>query len=197
MASYDYMGVLGRELAEVLRELEFQEGLPLTYPDTRGDSAGRMPSGWFLIFGDSVWTEYAEKLSAGCQAIYVEATDTAMCSRAIYYENGRIVWSVAHDNDPDAPYDVRTEGTLPPEYEALYVEYMEKQRNSVENEEHVDYLYDLPLRVAGMLTGYVPTTTGPAEAIYMQLDKIAPAPPPPPPSAAPPLAAARPWWKFW
>lgn len=207
MASFNYMGVRGRDPAEVLRELGFTEGLALKYPTTRGNSAGRMPSGWFLVFGDSAWTRYVEQLSVGCQGIYVEATDTAMCSRAIYYEDGRVVWSVAHDNDPGEPYDVRTEGTLPPEYEALYTELMEKQRRAVEEEEEVDYLYDLPMRVAGVLTGYVPLEQEPADAVIVQLEKVEPAPAPsapasPPPSAAPPAAArpappASPWWKFW
>lgn len=202
MASYDYMGVRGREPAEVLRELGFSEGQPLQSPDIADNSAARMQSGWFLIFGDSVWTKSAEQLSAGCQAIYMEASDTAMCSRAICYEDGRMVWSVAHDNDPGVPYDVRTEGTLPPEYEALYAEYMEKQRNAVEENEEVDYLFDLPQLVAGVLTGFVPLTTEPADAVYTELEKVEPPPPPPPPSPSPPPAArvappARPWWKLW
>ncbi|HEX6039161.1 hypothetical protein [Longimicrobium sp.] len=197
MASFDYMGVFGREPAEVLRALGFSEGKPTRYPDTRGNSAGRMRSGWFLLFGHSVWTKHAQELSAGCQAIYVEASDTAMCSRAIFYEDGRTVWSVAHDDDPGEPFDVRTEGTLPAEYAALHAELMEKQRRSVEENEKVDYLYDLPLRVAGVVTGYVPLENEPENAFF-ELEKVEPAPPAP--ASTPPAPVSppeRPWWRFW
>lgn len=206
MASFDYMGVRGKDPAEVLRALGFQEREALGSPAESDDSAGRMPSGWFLVFGNSVWTRSVEKLSAGCQGVYVEASETAMSSRAICYEDGRIVWSVSHENDPEAPYDVRTEGTLPPEYEALHAELMEKQRQAVQEDEEVDYLFDLPLRLAGGVTGYVPFEQGPAGAAYVALEKVgsapaAPSPSPrpgaPPQPAARPAPSARPWWKLW
>ena len=205
MAGFEYMGVLGKEPAEALRVAGFVERGTVPRHSHRGDTGARLPSGWFLIVGESAWTKTAQELSAGCQAIYLEASDTAMSSMAILWEDGRQVWKVLREGDPSAPHEVMTEGDPPPEFHTIYAQLLEKQRAADAEGEEVDYLYNVPVDLATAITGYFELDPEPEGAVFTRLERVERKPEPAPPQAAPvppapapaPPARDRPWWKFW
>lgn len=154
------MGVSGSWIAfqslskeEALARTSLRDtGRPGTSPEAPVSGA-ELPNGWYLIFFDheSLAGQRLEPLSSGCRIIACDFEEHAMVSSAASYENGRRQWEISHCTDP---YDLRVEGTPPPEFAAVRDRLSEEQDDAGGQDADVDFFFDIPLQTAQAICGY-------------------------------------------
>lgn len=141
-------GALG--LVRTGREADFAET----------DFCGAMlPTGWYLIVGNGTagYQALMESDLAAHSATYdlvvCEVYEGPMYSSAAFWSGGARVWQVAHDpkrgrNDLDAT------GDLPESFEAMRLQFAERQKNEGGGVMPVDLTFNVPLELAHQLTGF-------------------------------------------
>src|SRR5215471_16045564 len=81
----------------------------------------------------------------------------AMVSYSSLWYGGRYTWQIRHDSDQGV-WHLETSGDLPPEFGGVRDEALQKQRAQEERrgpgELGVDCVFDVPLEMAAMLTGF-------------------------------------------
>jgi hypothetical protein len=81
----------------------------------------------------------------------------AMVSYSSLWQGGRYTWQIRHDSDQGV-WHLEISGDLPPEFAGVRDTALQKQRAEEERREPaglgVDYVFDVPLDVAAMLTGF-------------------------------------------
>jgi hypothetical protein len=112
------------------------------------------PNGWLIFVATDRSFEMDGPLTIASPdglAVGCEMSETAMVSRALGFEGGSLVWTVARDPDKDERGLV-VEGVPPPQLKDI------RQRLQIEQaapgNEHVDYLFDAPMELSESLCGY-------------------------------------------
>lgn len=197
MSSIGWMGVWGKEPAQVIRELGYVEAGRAEDWSSRGEvTAAQWPTGWFLVF-DWFDDKTAVALSAGCQAVLFRGSETSMSIDIVLYADGREVWRVEHDSVRD-PDHMDHRGELPPEFPGILASLREQHERAAAEEEEVDYLFNVPVELGALVTGFRHDTREPEGIVYTVLKAAPPSPvPPAAPAPAPAPAPRRPWWKLW
>jgi len=137
-------------------------------------SAASMPNGWFLMVSDHtehvVSDSVLERLTADCEAVTCFVEEHVMFSSAAGWKNGLRCWSVSHDAQQGVDH-LQTEGDLPASFTAIRDRLLSKQKEEntrkprtrrppflrrVVSAEEIgcDYLFDIPVELAGHVTGY-------------------------------------------
>lgn len=138
-----------------------------------------LPNGWYLIVANACdWAERQElrQLSLRGQLVTAYAEEHVMVSGASHWRTGKLVWDVEHNSELSSDHLSET-GDLPDGYRVLADELIEKQRIV----DDCDYIFDIPVVAAHLLTGYRHDQDGPwtGDQPFEILERC------------------RPWWRFW
>ncbi|OXE37324.1 MAG: hypothetical protein CGW95_02225 [Phenylobacterium zucineum] len=139
----------------VLEALGLTEIGDCSYCLTGDYTCADLPNGWFVIVDNKQQLDLTPALgsvSAKLFALKGEMSETVMVSELIGYEGGAQVWSVVHDPDVDIN-GAQVEGVPPPAFaqiKALLTAQME------EDDEEVDFMFDLPLDLSEAICGFRP-----------------------------------------
>jgi hypothetical protein len=119
-----------------------------------------LPGGWYILILDRydhrlAGDEIIERVSRGCDVFVVCEEEHVMASVAAHWTDGQQIWRVAHDPSRGGVYNLDVAGTPPEEFEVLRREKFAAQgREPQDPTPAVDHVYDIPLELAGMATGF-------------------------------------------
>lgn len=138
-----------------------------------------LPNGWYLIVANRCdWAERQNlaQLSACGELVTAFVEEHVMVSGASHWRDGRRVWDVEHNSELSDDHLVVT-GSLPGGYQEIADDLIGKQRTIGD----CDYIFDIPVLTAKLLTDYRHDEDGPwtEEEPFTILEPV------------------RPWWRFW
>lgn len=117
----------------------------------------RLNTGWRLIWSNEyacpVLTKAAAAFSAGHDLLLCQVEEHVMASSAALWSAGRRRWWVSHEG-ADAPRGLETDGELPDLFASIRDEMENAQRAEGGDDADVDYIFDIPLKVAETLVGF-------------------------------------------
>jgi len=155
---------LGMEIDEVIE--------PHYLPD--GIGMAQLPDGWLLFVSDRKASALEGKLNGLAKfgpAVACDISETVMCSEAHGYEAGQEIWSVAYDCEK-GPYELQVTGSPPPQLEKIHRDIRAKQEAEGGEEAEVDYMFDVPPKLAQSICGYMMGETEDANFRYTELKRI-------------------------
>ena len=118
---------------------------------------GMLDTGWHLVWfneygAKAVSPERLAGLSQDRDVLLCMVEEHVMASSAEYWSGGSRVWSISHQGE-DGPKGLTTEGALPEGFDAIRREMEETQR-AEGDDAGVDYIFEIPLKVAENLVGF-------------------------------------------
>ena len=119
-------------------------------------SIGELPGGWIVIVTSDVGLLAPDKLahwSVGGRLVAAVVHEATMNSVATEWNDGKQVWSLAHDGS-EGGESLEVEGQLPDVFEELKQEAIAAQSESEKEGGGVDFVFDIPLDVAAEITGF-------------------------------------------
>ncbi|WP_442511098.1 hypothetical protein SH528x_002763 [Novipirellula sp. SH528] len=138
-----------------------------------------LPNGWYLIVANRCdWAEGQDlhQLSLGGELVTAFVEEHVMVSGASHWRDGKTVWNVEHNSELSSDHLSET-GELPHGYREIADDLIEQQK-AVDD---CDYIFDIPVMAARLLTGYRHDEDGPwTEREPFEM-----------------LEPVRPWWRFW
>ncbi len=153
-----WLAISGRSKADVLASLDLVDTGERDEANESPISVAEFPGDWTVLFLNSFLHPLTEEaflseLSAGCTVIVGQVHEGIMYCSAALYENGRMVWGVAHDAQEDR-YHLETEGALPSALTDIR-EHL-KQKQDIEGGETapVDYIFNVPVDLAKSICGF-------------------------------------------
>lgn len=94
--------------------------------------------------------EDVEPLAAGRELLHLTVDDVVMHSSAVLLDGGKVVWRVTSDADEGYSEEGR-----PPEGLAQILADLRRQQDEQEPDgPRVDFVFDAPIEVAGLVTGF-------------------------------------------
>ncbi len=112
---------------------------------------GELPGGWYLVIhGRHEFTnDEVRRLSVDCEVVACFIEEHVMVSRAAFWKDGEMIWSVTHDaGEGDEHLEVLGE---PPTCFDTIRDRLTKQQ---ENEAGADFIFSIPVELAREITGY-------------------------------------------
>ena len=138
-----------------------------------------LPNGWYLIVANRCdWAagQDLHQLSLGGELVTAFVEEHVMVSGASSWRDGKTIWEVEHNSEIAADH-LAESGSLPDGYRDVADELLKRQ----EIADDCDYIFDIPVMAARMLTGYRHDEDGPwTEGEPFEI-----------------LESVRPWWRFW
>lgn len=117
----------------------------------------RLNAGWTLIWSNEyacpVLTEASAAFSAGHDLLLCQVEEHVMASSAELWSGGRRRWWVSHEGH-DGPRGLETDGELPDLFVSIRDEMENAQRAEGGDDADVDYIFEIPLKVAQALVGF-------------------------------------------
>lgn len=162
-ASLSWIAVKGRNAADLRAALSLSSTGRWSEFGEGQFCGADLDSGWTLIVMDGCDADFLREktldvLSKGCDLVGVSLEEHVMSSLAEGWHDGRRVWSVRYDSEKGVEHLEET-GTLPEAYAAIKARAF--QRQAGKDGEDVDYIFDVPLKLAQSLTGYKHDEGGP------------------------------------
>ena len=157
------LAMLGMEVAEVLERDYFPDGIGMT----------TLPDGWLLFLADRSADALSGKLRALADAgpaVGCDISEMLMCSEAVGFEGGKQAWRVEYDCSAGR-YTLKTEGNLPPQLDAIFLEARAAQEAEGGEDAGVDCMFDVPAKLAQSICGFMLGEDGP-EGCFSQLRRI-------------------------
>lgn len=114
---------------------------------------------WYVLhinncFHPLINQEVLNRLSEGCEILGCQIEEHIMVSASFFYKNGSRVWNLLHDCEKGR-YHLQIDGK-PPEILSDIREILFADQDAEGGEEaDVDFIFDIPIRVAETLTGFV------------------------------------------
>jgi hypothetical protein len=110
---------------------------------------GALPSGWFLVIhgGHEFTNDEARRLSRGCEVVACFVEEHVMVSRAAAWRDGTQQWSVTHEAQEGQDH-LDVEGELPAGFPMI------QDRLTKQQEDGVDFIFNIPVDLAKEITGY-------------------------------------------
>jgi hypothetical protein len=186
-----WLAVSGKEPQHVLKELQLNRtGENEEIPESP-ISAAHLPNNWFLVFINEFDSPFVSanslaRLSANCKVVSCQIEEHVMFSSATFYSNGAETWRVAHDAQAGI-LNLSTSGQLPSEFAGIYTSLKTKQEDAGGDEADVDYIHDVPVTLAQVVTSFrhdedIPGSEPvPFEVLGQDIAQ----------------AASKPWWRLW
>lgn len=134
-----------------------RKGGGLPHPEFEFSGAA-LPTGWYLVVGDRSGYEFIaysdlRALSETQDVIVCEVEEHVMYSSAALWRGGACLWKVVHESDHGI-YHLETEGEPPAAFESVRAKYVAKQDAEGGEDADVDYIFEVPLRLARDIAGY-------------------------------------------
>jgi hypothetical protein len=162
--SISWVAVSGLERREVFERFGLVEtGETEKYLES--DVCGTpLPDGAYLLclrdcFHRFVTPEFLSKASKGCSILGCQIEEHVMASAAFFYRDSKRLWNVVHESDHRVDH-LEVEGHVPEPFNEIRREAVEAQRKEDSQPRAggeavgVDYIFDVPIRLAAALTGY-------------------------------------------
>jgi len=120
-------------------------------------SMARLQTGWRLIWSNHyacpVLTRASALLGPGDELLLCQVDEHVMASSAEFWPGGRRRWRVSHEGE-DGPRGLEAEGELPDSFAAIRGEMENAQQAAGGDDADVDYLFEIPLKLAQALVGF-------------------------------------------
>jgi hypothetical protein len=155
---------LGMEVKELIE--------PRYLPD--GIGMAQLPNGWLLFVSDRKASALEGKLNGLAKfgpAVACDISETVMCSEAHGYEAGQEIWSVSYDCEKGR-YALQTTGSPPPQLDEIHRTMRAKQEAEGGEEADVDYMFDVPTKLAQSICSYMMGETEGEDFRYAELGRI-------------------------
>ena len=112
-------------------------------------------SGWYVVTDMSFTLleepAVAARLSSIGRCVWGGVVETTMYAAATAYENGQEIWAVTYEGEGGPRIEaLEARGALPSSYASIKNEMTVEQAGDPE----VDYIFEIPVRLAWALTGY-------------------------------------------
>jgi hypothetical protein len=150
--SLSWLAIRGKDPAIVRRELGVRgTGSYEELPEAPLQGVD-LPTGWYLVVADHCSLEETEsvaRLSLGGEVVTCFVEEHVMCSRASGWRDGRRLWSITHDWQRGIEH-LEADGDLPPVFDPIRDHLTAEQLG----QDHVDFIFDIPIEVAKALTGF-------------------------------------------
>ncbi|MGQ4601531.1 hypothetical protein [Nocardia sp. R6R-6] len=147
-----WVAVRGQSRSSVLDELDLTD---IEGVDQGGVDAVSLAD-WHIVFDPEVnppgylrYPDVLQRLSRGAEVVACYESSFGPSSVAAGLRDGRQSWVVGHDRDVSADH-LEYEGDLPGEFADVLARARARQAASRE----VDFLYEVPLELAWLVTGY-------------------------------------------
>jgi hypothetical protein len=185
-----WLAVRGKVPEQILADLDATPtGEVVEFGESRF-AARRLVSGWYAVYAkaaDHAWLhpDWLSALSGGAELIACRIEEHTMHASAQGWQGGELRWRVEHDAQQGSGH-LLADGTLPEAYAAVAAEMRLLQARSP----GVDYLFELPLKLAQRLTGFK-HDEGDAggERRWQALQHG--------PKIEPARDEKKPWWQLW
>jgi hypothetical protein len=138
-----------------------------------------LPDGWLLFVSDRKASALEGKLNGLAQfgpAVACDISETVMCSEAHGYEAGQEIWSVAY-NCEKGRYALARTGNPPPQLDQIYRATRAQQETEGGEGAGVDYMFDVPTKLAKSICGYMMGETEGPDFRYAELRRAGSASP--------------------
>lgn len=143
---------------------EVLEDLGLKATETKEESprslvaAAKLDTGWRVIWYNAyecpfLGSENLARISRSADVVVCRIEEHVMASSAEGWFAGQRKWWIAHDGQ-DGPKGLASGGALPESFASIRRELEEAQRAEGGEKADVDYLFEIPLRVAEEIVGF-------------------------------------------
>jgi hypothetical protein len=121
--------------------------------------AAKLDTGWRIIWCNKytcpfLRTQNLRDLSTNRDLLFCQVEEHVMASSSEMWSRGARVWRLSHQGDTD-PRSLDADGALPESFASIRQQMEEEQRTSDADEGGVDYIFEIPLRVAQALVGFM------------------------------------------
>ena len=121
-------------------------------------STAKLDTGWRVIWYNKYGCPFLQPKDLGDisheqDVLMCLVEEHVMASSAELWSGGQRQWRISHRGD-DGPRGLATDGELPECFPAIRREMEEAQRAAGGEDADVDYLFEVPLRVAQTLVGF-------------------------------------------
>src|SRR6185437_6139789 len=121
-------------------------------------SIGKFDTGWRVICYNKVVCPFLQpqhlaELSKERDLLFCQVEEHLMWSSADMWSAGAVAWRLAHEGE-HGPKGLDAYGALPPSFPAIRQEMEQEQRDAGGDDADVDYIFEIPLRVARDLVGF-------------------------------------------
>jgi hypothetical protein len=162
--SISWIAVRGLEKQELLQRFGlYDTGEIEEYPDSPICGTFLPDNAYLLCLSDCfhrfVTPKFLKKASKGCSILGCQVEEHIMASAAFFYRDGERLWNVVHESDRGIEH-LDAEGEVPAPFRDIHREAVENQRKEESRVKKpneilgVDYIFDVPVRLATALTGY-------------------------------------------
>jgi hypothetical protein len=126
------------------------------FPESRFSSA-KLTTGWRLIWSNKyncpVLMNALATFASECDVVACQIEEHVMASSAELWRNGGRRWWLSHEGI-DGPKGLESDGTLPQSYGVIRKEMEDAQLAEGGEAADVDYIFEIPLKVAQSLVGF-------------------------------------------
>jgi hypothetical protein len=139
-----------------------------------GLGGAALPDGWYTVVFDRydhplLGDDVLNVLSDGCELVAAGAEEHVMVSFAEGWRDGARTWSVTHDSEQGIEH-LDAAGALPESFQAIRSERLAEQEAAGGAEADVDYVFDVPLEVARLITGFSHVETEPDDGFAVLVE---------------------------
>jgi hypothetical protein len=125
-------------------------------PESRFSSA-KLTTGWRLIWSNKydcpILMKGLSTFAGGHDVVACQIEEHVMASSAELWVSGTRRWWLSHEGE-DGPKGLETDGELPQCFSAIQKEMEDAQRAEGGVDADVDYIFEIPLKVAQTLIGF-------------------------------------------
>ena len=156
--SITWCAVLEDAAAKFLHDLELTPtGETEEVPESPFSTA-RLDTGWRVVWANAYESPFLDPkrmatLSKERDVLLCLVEEHAMASSAEYWSGGSRVWWIGHEGE-NGPKGLSTDGALPEGFDAIRSAMEDAQRAEGGDDAGVDYLFEIPLKVAEALVGF-------------------------------------------
>jgi hypothetical protein len=120
-------------------------------------STAKLKSGWRLIWSNTyacpILSQALPARSSGHEVVLCMVEDHVMASSAELWSGGKRRWRISHEGE-NGPTGLDADGALPECFAAIRQEMEDKQAKEGGEAADVDYLFEIPLKVAEVIVGF-------------------------------------------
>jgi len=120
-------------------------------------STVKLKTGWRLVWSNTyacpVLTKHLPTFHGGHEAVLCQIEEHVMASSAEVWIDGKRKWWTSHEGE-DGPKGLATDGELPQCFASIRENMEVAQRAAGGDEAGVDYIFEIPLKVAHALVGF-------------------------------------------
>jgi hypothetical protein len=170
--SISWLAVQGAERGVVLEALALAEtGERDEFPTESPIQGASLADGWYVVIFDRYGhallnDETLRRVSEVGEVVAGMAEEHVMCSYSGAWQHGQRVWCAMHDAQEGIRH-LDVEGQMPRGFDQIRDNLLSQQDAEDEAEAEVDYVYDIPLDTARLVSGFSWSETEPEDGFVV------------------------------